>query len=314
MAFLTICTAPKPFKDAHICTIQWNAIRSWSELGSDVKVVLTGDEEGVEQAARELGVDYFPGVARNSQGTPVIPSMFDAAREKNTPLLACVNADILLFEDFLRAARGVAERFSDFLVVGQRWDLDIQKPLDFSTGWQNRLRQDLKIHGSLHPRGGSDYFIFPRHAFIGMPNLVVGRAGWDNWMIYAARSSGLAVVDATPEVTIIHQRHDYNHLPGGQPHYRHPETRENVRLGGGERTIFTLMDCSHEILNGRIRPMRLTWKKVWREVEIFPLVRLHSKILTQVFYALFHPVRAYRDFRSWLRKRKASTGKSDAQL
>jgi predicted acetyltransferase len=122
-------------------------------------------------------------------------------------------------------------------------------------------------------------------------------------MIYEARRNGWPVVDATHSIKIVHQDHDYSHLPGGQPHYRHPETRENVRLGGGDRTIFTLMDCSHELVDGKLHRERLSWEKLWREVEIFPIVRLHSKSLAQVFYALFHPVRAYREFRSWLRLR-----------
>ena len=35
-----------------------------------------------------------------------------------------------------------------------------------------------------------------------------------------------------------------------------------------------------------------------REVEIFPLVRLHSRPLARAFYALFHPRRAYRELRA----------------
>ena len=69
-----------------------------------------------------------------------------------------------------------------------------------------------------------------------------GRAGWDNWMIYAGRRSGWPVVDATASIMIIHQNHDYSHLPGGQPHYRLPETDENVRLAGGKRVIFHLRE------------------------------------------------------------------------
>jgi len=32
-------------------------------------------------------------------------------------------------------------------------------------------------------------------------------------------------------------------------------------------------------------------------VEIFPLVRLHSGRLAEVFHALFHPLKAYRQCR-----------------
>jgi hypothetical protein len=33
-------------------------------------------------------------------------------------------------------------------------------------------------------------------------------------------------------------------------------------------------------------------------VEILPLVRWHSKILTEVFFAIFHPKKAYAEWRS----------------
>ncbi|NPV76155.1 MAG: hypothetical protein HPY59_07240 [Anaerolineae bacterium] len=303
MAFLTICTAPKPFTNPHIAMIQRNAIRSWRELGSEVDILLVGDEPGIQEAANELGVHCAPEVARNSQGTPMVSSMFELARQLGSPLVACVNADILLLPDFVRVARLAAGRFSEFLVVGQRWDLDVREPLDFSAGWQDRLRADLKKRGRLHPRGGSDYFIFPRHGYTGMPPLVIGRAGWDNWMIYEARRNGWAVVDASRSVTIVHQNHDYSHLAGGQPHYRHPETAENIRLGGGERTIFTLLDCNFEAVDAELRPPPFSWKKLWREMEVFPLVRMRSRALGWLFYAVFHPLRAYRSFRVWMHRR-----------
>jgi len=303
MAFLTICTAPKPFTNPHIAMIQRNAIRSWRKLGPEVDILLAGDEPGIQEAAQELGVRHAPEVARNDQGTPVISSMFQLARQPGNPLIACVNTDILLLPDFVQAARLTAERFSEFLMVGQRWDLDVRELLDFSEGWQDCLRADLKNRGRLHPRGGSDYFVFPRHGYTGMPPLVIGRAGWDNWMIYEARRSGWAVVDATPSVTIVHQDHDYSHLAGGQPHYRHPETTENVRLAGGERAIFTLRDCNFELADGALRPPPFSWGKFWREAEIFPLIRTRSRVLGWLFFAVFHPVRAYRSLRAGLSRR-----------
>jgi hypothetical protein len=41
-------------------------------------------------------------------------------------------------------------------------------------------------------------------------------------------------------------------------------------------------------------------KKVLREIETFPQRRLNSMPLANLAYAIFHPVKAYRDFRKWL--------------
>lgn len=304
MPILTIFTAPKSFKDPHIRVIQYNAIRSWVELGAEVAVGLIGEEEGLAEAASDLGVGHYPEVKRNAQGTPLISSIFELGRNINdSPLLAYVNADIILLPNFLEAARLAASLEKRFLLVGQRWDMDVPNLLDFSAGWQERLQEQCKKTGRLHPRGGSDYFIYPRAVFRQIPDFAVGRAGWDNWMFYQARKENWKTIDATDAIQIIHQDHDYAHLPQGQSHYRLPETSENVRLAGGPRTIFTLLDSNYLLRERKIRRYPLDWKKLWREIEIFPLIKLKSIRLGQLFYGITHPRRAWIEFRSSHKKK-----------
>ena len=299
---LTIFSAPKPFTQPHIRVIQRNAIQSWKQLGQEVEVVLVGSEEGIAETAAELGVLHMADVRLNASGTPMVNSIFELARQATlSPLLAYINADILVQPDFLAGACQAAARSERFLLVGQRWDLEVNTPLDFGPGWLNRFQTDLKARGRRHTRGGSDYFIFPRVCFTTIPGFAIGRAGWDNWMIYAARRQGWPCVDATETIQIIHQDHDYGHLPNGQAHYHLPETYENVRLAGGRRTIFTLADTDYRLVNGQFEPARRTWPKIKRDLETFPLVKLHSVGLAQVAYAVFHPDLAYHDFRKWLR-------------
>lgn len=295
---LTIFTSPKPFTDSHIAVIQRNAIRSWVELGDEVQVVLFGDERGVADAAAEFGVVHFPEVRLNSSGTPLLSDLFTKVRAVSTsPLLAFVNADILLLPDFLGSAKKVSVQTQKFLVVGQRWDLDVAAPVDFSQGWQERLTVLCNREGKLHKPTGSDYFIFPRECFGNIPDFAIGRAGWDNWMLYEARQRGWKLIDASQTICIIHQSHDYSHLPGGQPHYHLPETDENVHLAGGKRHIFTLRDVNWQFVSAKLIRPRLTWQRFWREIEIFPLVSLHSQPLAAVFFVLFHPRKAYNEFR-----------------
>lgn len=298
MPLLTIFSAPKPFTNPHIANIQRNAIRSWTRLGSEVEVLLLGEESGLAEAAAELGVRCLTQVERNAQGTPLVSSMFDLARQNaSAPLLCCVNADILLLPEIISMSRRAQEQASKFLMVGQRWDLDVPEPWDFSDGWDERLCQAARQRGKLHKATGSDYFIFPRECFADMPKFAIGRAGWDNWMIYAGRSAGWPVIDASDAVMIVHQNHDYSHLPGGQPHYKLPETFENVRLGGGKRAVFQLPDASHRLPDGLLKPQPRSWARFWREFEISPLTRLHSFALAELFYVLFHPLEVYRDWR-----------------
>ena len=101
MSFMTIFITPKGFDREHIAMIQRNAIRSWKALGNDVDIMLIGDDPGVEENAEMLGVRFFRDVRRNSSGTPMLDDIFRIARENSdSPVLAYVNADIILKKDF----------------------------------------------------------------------------------------------------------------------------------------------------------------------------------------------------------------------
>ncbi len=299
MPLLTLFTAPKPFTDPHIKIIQRNALKNWIALGDDVEVVVIGDEPGISQTCEEFGLRHLPDVRCNDMGTPLISSIFELARNVNdSPLLMYTNADILFLPDVIDAVRWLAQEKKKFLVVGQRWDLDIEEPLEYSEGWGENMRARLQSHGKLHAKRGSDYFIYPRACFKNIPDFAVGRAGWDNWMIFRARWKHWPVVDATPSVTVVHQNHDYAHLPGGIRHYHQPESAVNVNKAGGRLSIFELPDANYYLKNQNFIRQPLTWQSFWREVEIFSLVHLHSRPLGRFSYALFHPIEAYGKIKS----------------
>ena len=301
MPLLTLFTAPKPFADPHIDMIQRNTLHNWLALGEEVQVVVIGDEPGIGEVCQELNILHLPDVQTNQMGTPLISSIFKLARGVNdSPILAYANADILFLPDLLPAVRKLAEGRPHFLAVGQRWDLDVIEPISFSDDWANGLQEHLGHGGRLHGQSGSDYFIFPRGCYSQIPEFAVGRAGWDNWMIFRARWQHWPVIDLTGTVTLVHQNHDYAHLQGGIVHFYQPETTVNVRIGGGRRTIFRLSDATHALVDGELQRRKLKWATFWREVEIFPLVWLHSRLLGWAGFALFHPIKAFNEIKGWL--------------
>jgi hypothetical protein len=252
---LTIFTVPKPF-DGHIGVIQRNAIQSWLRLRPACQVLLCGDETGADEAAATLGADRIPGVERNEFGTPLLSSVFAAAEARaERDLLCYVNADILLLSDFAEAARRVAESKRRFLMVGQRWDLDVTQPLSFhQREWEGELRARVVRLGALHPPSGSDYFVYPRGASDGLPPFAVGRPGWDNWMIYDARRRRVPVVDATEATLVIHQNHAYGHVKQATGEaWEGPEGDRNRELIGGGDRIFTLADATHCLTSAGLR-------------------------------------------------------------
>jgi hypothetical protein len=268
MPLITLFSAPKSFSDPHIAVIQCNAILSWTHLGADVETLLVGDEPGMQSIAEEYGLRHLTQIRHNPSGTPLVSSIFEQAQGANqSPLLAYINADVMLLPSFVDAARLVSQQLSEFLLIGQRWDLDVRQVLDFSPGWEQRLQADLRQRGRLHLPAGSDYFVFPRALFSEMPDFAIGRAGWDNWMIYHARQRGWAVVDGTPSITVIHQDHDYRHLPGGRPHYEQPESRQNESLAGGSANLYMVLDSDKQLIAGKVRPPRWSWMRALRRLE-----------------------------------------------
>jgi hypothetical protein len=282
MPLITLFSAPKPFTNPHIAMIQRNAIKSWTLL-PDVEVILIGEETGLAEAAKELGVTHLPNVATNNSGTPLIMSMFEVARDasqrSNSDLLCIVNADMILMPDFVETAKQAVKLKDKFVLLSQRWDYEITSPLDFSEGWELELRESVRKQNQLHRPAGSDFFLFPKSCYTDIPNFTIGRAGWDNWMIYKARQEKWPVIDCTPSVMIVHQNHDYSHLPGGKSHYDHPDTTQNIRLAGGHAAIrYTILDSTHQLFqDGNLVRPKMTHARFMRNVEL---------VLRKIFFFL----------------------------
>ena len=96
-----------------------------------------------------------------------------------------------------------------------------------------------------------DYFVFTAGLFDPVPPFVVGRARFDNWLVWRARERGI-VVDASRAVVAVHQRHDYGHVRGGldEAHFG-VEAERNLELAGGKRHLYTIHDASHRLTADR---------------------------------------------------------------
>jgi hypothetical protein len=260
---LTLFSVPKPFR-GHFGVIQRNTLRSWSRLaGADV--ILLGDEPGTAETARELGMRHVPEVGRNEYGTPLVPAIFEAAeRAARTEWLAYVNADIILFGDFVAAAARVP--FDSFLMIGRRWDLDVPEELDFADPkWEAALRERVQATGRRHASPGLDYFLHRRGTWGRLPPFALGRTAWDNWLLYRAKQLRVPVIDATPSVLVVHQDHDYSHAGGAKAVWNGPEAHRNRELSGRPASFYAVTDA-----DWRLHPAglsRVRGGRVWRELR-----------------------------------------------
>jgi hypothetical protein len=286
---LTLFTIPKPFR-GHIDLIQRNAIGSWVRLRPRCQVLVCGEEEGAREVTAQAGAEFVPEVKRNDFGTPLLSDVFALAeRRARHDLLCYVNADIILLADFIEAAARVARRRKRFLMVGQRWDLDVREPLAFEeTDWEATLRARMRASGRLHPPSGSDYFVYPRGTVGQLPSFAVGRPAWDNWLIYRARALRVPVVDATRVTNVIHQDHDYAHVKAAtDAAWEGPEAERNRELMGASDRVFTLLDATHVLTADGLAPA-LDAAHLRRRVASLPA-------LVPAARPLFSAARAVRD-------------------
>lgn len=288
---LLIFTCPKPM-EGHVGDIQANAVRSWKRLAEDgdVRVLLVGDDPGVDRLAREIGVEHVPGVERNARGTPIVRSLFETAeRHAAADRLCYVNADILLPPDFPDVLGAVFDREPQSVVVGRRVNLDVEGRLDLSPGWWPRVQERIRTRGETAPHDAIDYFAYPKGAFGEILPFAIGRFGWDNWLLYRARERGHSLVDVSDRMKVVHQNHDYE---GEGTAQRAEEVRGNRELLTGDpddpvrhARLYTLSDADLRMTaSGRLVPNRSlyrTWRGLLEASERFgflkPLVRLVKK-------------------------------------
>jgi hypothetical protein len=238
---LTLFTTTKPFR-GHITTIQRNAIRSWTLLHPECEVILFGNEEGTAAVAVDLGLHHIPQIPCNEYGTPLVNAMYEnAQRLTHHDLVGYVNADIILMQDFIQALKRITQFKQQFLMVGQRWNVEFEELLDFGPHWEGELRTTVSQNGQLHGPTGIDFFIFPKGLCQNMPPFSIGRPRWDNWMIYRARRLGIPVIDVTKVVMAVHQNHGYGHVPQKKgKKWEGPEADRNVALIHPYTYVYTL--------------------------------------------------------------------------
>jgi hypothetical protein len=267
---LTIFTSAKAFRD-QAEVHQNNAIQSWLHLFPDVEILIFGNEYGVDEITRRYGLRNIPQVERTELGTPILSGMFsEAQRLARHELVAYVNADIILMEDFERAVRRVSRWRSQFVMVSHRWDIDLDEPLGFSADWRSQLRRRVARTAKLSDSSALDCFVFRRGVIRDMPPFAIGRPAWDNWLIKHLLASNIPIVDATGDYIAVHPNHGYGHVPkaSGQV-WEGPEADRNRALARAtdrnfRPDLYTVKSATHILRRGLVlpawTPRHLSWR------------------------------------------------------
>ena len=258
---LTFFTTAKAFQ-GHSAIIQRNALQSWKLLHPEAEVILFGDDTGAAEICAGLGLRHEPHVERHESGMKYLDHMFARAQQIARHKYLCYsNCDIVLMQDFWQAFERTVAWRQRFLLVGQRWDADVIKPLDFTeVGWAESLQRFAKTRGIHQHTDFADFFAFPKGLYDKVPPLVVGRSVWDAWLIWKAISERVPVVDCSSFVVPVHQNHDYGYHPAGkQGTHTDALAMRNRELSGGGKHLRTIIDSTYRFTShGNIRwaPLR----------------------------------------------------------
>lgn len=243
---LTLFACPKPMTDPHIAMIQRNAIRSWLQLDPLPEIILFGGEVGVAELSRELGVGHVAKVERNEYGTPLVNSIFAQAEAcSQSDVLCYINADIILMSDFMSVLTSTRYSLKKFMLGARPWNLDVKESLTFSSDWDVELREQVKARGQLRNVWACDFFAYPRRMWGTLPPLILGRCGFDNALMWLARSRGFALVDGTSGIVSVHQNHSYPSHLQNEMYIKNPEAQMNIEAAGGMEKLFNWGNASH---------------------------------------------------------------------
>ena len=229
---------------------QRNAVRSWLNAPYPTEVIFVDkvEGEGIEEILEHPQVSVIDVVKRNENGVPFINHIFNEASKKaRYPIVCYLNADIILPYAFFLDVEAVYKQVdTNFLAVGQRLDVDVDQELTYSTDWEKTFWEKHN-EVAIHPPTGSDFFVFPKGQYDlqNMPDLLVGRPGWDLWMIYNARMRSLKAIDLSFSSMVIHQNHDYGHKISDEKGRKQEDLYNYRFIPDSLRHKFTLVACDY---------------------------------------------------------------------
>ncbi len=251
---ITLFSTPKDFKE-EFSTIQKNAFSNWRSLSDKMEILIMGSSEGAEEAAKSIGAKFLGKIPTTSRNTPTIPGLFETAEKYSKNQMLCyLNSDILLPQNFLQVIKVLNRLEKNFLAIGHRWDLDVDKIIDFNN--QSELREFwffANQNSIQHACTGIDYFIFKKRTFKKLPQLVIGRIGWDNWLLWKARRMMIPVIDITYDLQVMHQNHSYK--------FKNYKTQSDTFLSDGAKAnvnitknkTLNILDANYQMENGEIK-------------------------------------------------------------
>ena len=181
-----------------------------------------------------------------------------------------MNSDIILLDNFTEAIPKI--NLKSYMIIGQRWELEVNRKINFNKNWQKWLTKELQKRGKIKSNKAVDYFIFPKELNLNIPPFVIGRFVWDNWFLYQAKKLKIPLIDATGVICAIHQNHDYSHAGGFETIWFGEEHQRNLELTPDKRRSFNIANVDWVLTpKGLSRPKQNLYRH-WVAIRVYPVL------------------------------------------
>jgi len=238
MANITFITAFKKFKGLYD-NIQKSAI--YSCLMNDIQIIAPNNEVGLRESSKAFPIKFIEGVQRGrdlgfTNQCPVIKDLIIKALPLvETEMVAFINSDIIIYPDFSETLDRIIEKYGyDIFMVGVRRELNLKRVIDSPQNYKEVLLERWMKGNDQNT--SSDIFISSKFIFrrigIDMPEFLLGRFAWDNWMHYFGQRYVSKHYNCTESLPIIHCVHGFDHIKNqeGEIGKNAPSSMHNIGL------------------------------------------------------------------------------------
>ncbi|KAK3611769.1 hypothetical protein CHS0354_014120 [Potamilus streckersoni] len=197
--------------DSEKALVYNSTMYNWQTLRPRVQLIFFTLENSTANKVQFIYWNIVTLSPNSKTGIPIIKDMYVQANKLyNTSWYGYFNGDILLTEDILETLEYVSSVSDNFpnasiLIIGRR--INVLNVTSEEVRKINGVKESARSRGSLYEIDAEDYFITNRlFPWTKIPGFVIGRAGYDNWIVGHARCNfRTIVIDATETLTAVHQ-------------------------------------------------------------------------------------------------------------
>ena len=184
-------------------------VKNWLSLRPYLIPVVFTNESTIANECRRQGFDVLPVRVTAAGGIPVLKYMYeDTMNTYSSSFYGYSNSDILFSETLIQTLSWILNTSINFtnpiMIVGKRTNVSRLK-LNDTLSWK-KFHAVALCRGVVFAGKAEDYFITSRsYPWNDIPEVVIGRPAYDNWIVYNARKNNHTLIDATKTLLAVHQ-------------------------------------------------------------------------------------------------------------